>query len=1052
MINRFTLSLLASLFICLTAVNAEPAPVEDKDTKNIEAAINNAMMNFELESVKIGKNSDALNSLLDNIEAEFAKVSQTQAKKPTIEAKKPTIEAKPPGVVVKALSPSLSSELRQKRELIKYAQAERKMAEKAMARAKAAATPEEAHIHLKDAQQRMRKANKVIERVKYDLKPNVSVPQTKNGSAQKSNINLPKTWSSLEQLKNSAGFGKEYYGRLGFGERQDYGADPVGFKPASSMLELGDGKNVDLGTLKQVLNSVVPDTADEPMFNQVTLPGSGKIVYQPSKKLLEAVSSPETRKKMGDVGGIALEVTFDALALAGVPGFRKEGPASVIDTPVIISLVELYKQVANYTDDQKNGDRLPEELRYPGGIERIYGFVLDRFNQDIFLVGSRAQMSETRIDISDLIVGINTVWSRGETPGVSLDPDPKEPGGPQYSRIIAVPDNSHFAKVMLDADYTMKRMILGNLEVDTAKFRSFLDIYRGKPRLDRKAKSTRFWLSPMPLAADNVHISTTDRTVLFESRVRCQTEEMRSSERGHNVGTGEVGESEKKLTDSFTRSYDWFERNTAIEPKGIFMQLHGLVDIVILAKLLRQMGVGYPVLEAFSRLPVDRLTGSETVPSYYPGVTVVYATSPIDKNFVKEHFISGGVMMRVRARRRSIDRYQDATTAILEYMVDRFRRDGDFVQMVNITFSIPRPDPETSGPIEQKVTVGRLLLSAGKYEAAREELASATKADPMLSEAWVYLALAESALGNDEAAISAVEQALRLEPSDLDFQNIALIVMESADPDLDLSGWDELVRRDFSLEYSLHALVARFNGFDVRSKELANKALRLWEDNPDAYVVRADASWDTMDEAIRDYDRAIRLYRKQVRNTRNGQKLLASALISRGRLRMGEFADLSEEDHFNPSIQHFVFQVLKMAIEEVAEARQIDPGQPRALTVEAGLRSQLVVWQNAAGQSHSLALDQARNLVDEVVERFPDYAPGYGVRAYILTLQGDKLGAIKAATEAIRLNPTSHRELASRAVLYTMVGNCEAARADLRRTKGDGVSDPELEELVRECK
>ena len=67
-------------------------------------------------------------------------------------------------------------------------------------------------------------------------------------------------------------------------------------------------------------------------------------------------------------------------------------------------------------------------------------------------------------------------------------------------------------------------------------------------------------------------------------------------------------------------------------------------------------------------------------------------------------------------------------------------------------------------------------------------------------------------------------------------------------------------------------------------------------------------------------------------------------------------------------------------------------------------------------------------------------------------MEGDKLGAIKAVTEAIRLNPTSHKGLSQRAGLYNIVGNCEAARADLRRLKRAGGSYPDLEELIRECK
>ena len=58
-----------------------------------------------------------------------------------------------------------------------------------------------------------------------------------------------------------------------------------------------------------------------------------------------------------------------------------------------------------------------------------------------------------------MIVALAFVYRDNRTPQVSLDPDPALPAGPQVSRVLGIPPDSSFARVLLDADYAMKRIL-----------------------------------------------------------------------------------------------------------------------------------------------------------------------------------------------------------------------------------------------------------------------------------------------------------------------------------------------------------------------------------------------------------------------------------------------------------------------------------------------------------------------------------------------------------------------------------------------------------------
>lgn len=145
---------------------------------------------------------------------------------------------------------------------------------------------------------------------------------------------------------------------------------------------------------------------------------------------------------------------------------------------------------------------LRKEVESLAGIGWLEGFVVDPDNRDVILIGRRAP-NWPALHMDDLVVNMRNVWNREPHPYCSLDPRPqdvlklnqlasqsgfvssvdqmhsffrkiKEAWGPQSVVVGGVPRNSRHALVMIDADYHMKKVSQGLVQLDG--IRSYLDI------------------------------------------------------------------------------------------------------------------------------------------------------------------------------------------------------------------------------------------------------------------------------------------------------------------------------------------------------------------------------------------------------------------------------------------------------------------------------------------------------------------------------------------------------------------------------------------------
>ena len=280
----------------------------------------------------------------------------------------------------------------------------------------------------------------------------------------------------------------------------------------------------------------------------------------------------------------------------------------------MVSLVKLEQACREYIDTHKH---VPPVLQYLAGLQRIdYIFVYPE-SGDVVIAGPAEGFAPNQIDrvvgistgrpplrLDDLIVALRTIPKRGFV-GCSIDPkkqnlvnfndfikrnsSPASPAviarrfaamkkvlGMQDVSVFGVPADSHFAQVLVEADYRMKLISIGIEKPPLRRFRSHLDFV--KP-----AGNTlqRWWFSPLYDAFQK----NNDGSVFKFSGQRMQL--MSQSEtvdaQGNRSPSPFKNVSQEKFAQHFTERFDDL---AGVSP--IFAELQNLTDLSIMVTLLQK--------------------------------------------------------------------------------------------------------------------------------------------------------------------------------------------------------------------------------------------------------------------------------------------------------------------------------------------------------------------------------------------------------------------------------------------------------------------------------
>ena len=320
-----------------------------------------------------------------------------------------------------------------------------------------------------------------------------------------------------------------------------------------------------------------------------------------------------------------------------------------------VSLRRLEQQVKAMLE---SGQKIPDDMQYLAGMTRLSHVFYYPETQDIVIAGPAEgyfRTAENRIvgmetgsatlQLQDLIVALRAFSPSGvKTPLIAVSIDPTQDGlkrmahaqrnlgavtlnqrfeianlfrealGHQTITITGVSPKTHFAQVLVEADYNMKLIGIG-LEQPPVNITSFIEAatVRSGNRLQR------WYFQPN---YDNVSISDDKYAMqLSGSGVKLVGEDEIVSAQGQRKRTGGANRASQRFTTSFTKAYDHLAK---VRP--LYAELRNLIDLSIAAAYIQKMGLYADAqwnMETFSDESIASVENSNAPTKVDPVVNVV---------------------------------------------------------------------------------------------------------------------------------------------------------------------------------------------------------------------------------------------------------------------------------------------------------------------------------------------------------------------------------------------------------------------------------------------
>lgn len=275
------------------------------------------------------------------------------------------------------------------------------------------------------------------------------------------------------------------------------------------------------------------------------------------------------------------------------------------------------RRLAEALTEAGSRDRLPTEVQYLYGLQRLDYVFVDEANNDVILAGPAEGFAP---DVSGRMVGLSTGrpplhlddllaalrWQASggrEQIGCSIDPMPERLQGLQdWARansnpvtrdvaqqrfqtmaqilgrqqvsVFGVPADSHFARVLVEADYRMKRIALGKEQPGVLGLRSQLSLSTPSGN-----SLQRWWFVPLydPIEVDEAGLAFH----LSGQRAQLLSQDEWSDTQGRRSDAAVTQRSTQKFAQLFTEHFsDLADKSPA------FAELQNVFDLAVFAALL----------------------------------------------------------------------------------------------------------------------------------------------------------------------------------------------------------------------------------------------------------------------------------------------------------------------------------------------------------------------------------------------------------------------------------------------------------------------------------
>lgn len=361
------------------------------------------------------------------------------------------------------------------------------------------------------------------------------------------------------------------------------------------------------------------------------------------------------------VGGVAIDAdgVLNRVSVDQARELQQKMQDALVALPGAMNLVadnrkiSLRRMESAIDSSLKAGDSIPHEIQYLAGLQRIRYIFVDPEQQDIILAGPAegwrfneqgAAVGFTTgraiMTLDDLLVALRSAEA-ARTTGIScsIDPTPEGLGkleslartmhnyasnpagamnaieqalGLQAITVSGVPIDSHFAQVLVAADYRMKRLAMHFEASPVGGMPSFMELMRGSSG-GVQNMLPRWWLEPK---YDTV-LASPDKLAweLRGASVNAMTEDEFLSKAGKRP-IGKVNPLAQRWADNMTKHYPELSNRNSI-----FAQLLNVMDLAILGtsvmkeQLFDKSGHAFPLLMDAQTLPTEEFNPPRQVVS-----------------------------------------------------------------------------------------------------------------------------------------------------------------------------------------------------------------------------------------------------------------------------------------------------------------------------------------------------------------------------------------------------------------------------------------------------
>lgn len=213
---------------------------------------------------------------------------------------------------------------------------------------------------------------------------------------------------------------------------------------------------------------------------------------------------------------IYLKITFLTFLILLWTSCSKNPTKKIVQIKGNYICISLKNYMIAISEKASAHESLPPDFERFFGMSWIDGYVLDPKNDDIILVGKVIKDRPT-YHSEDLLVNMHNVFDSTIAPYCSLDPKPenirrlnkvlsnesadfettirncKNAVGGQMVVVSGVPRNSRHAKIMIYADYEMKKLSQGLIHIPGIRSCIDISISNRRSSLQKGSSMSRFW-------------------------------------------------------------------------------------------------------------------------------------------------------------------------------------------------------------------------------------------------------------------------------------------------------------------------------------------------------------------------------------------------------------------------------------------------------------------------------------------------------------------------------------------------------------------------------